>query len=117
MSRFWQYSFALAFLSLITGVLFVLRDVLDTTLVALLYLIPLGIITARWGLTPGITSALVTFFVFNYFFIQPFYSLTVHRPTDVVILVIFLVVAIVISQLVGRAQAGLVAATDREREA
>jgi two-component system sensor histidine kinase KdpD len=35
----------------------------------------------------------------------------------VVILVVFLIVAIVISQLVGRAQAGLAAATAREREA
>lgn len=117
MSKFWQYILALIFLSAITGVLFILRDVVDTTPVALLYLIPLGIITARWGLAPGIASALLTFFAFNYFFIQPYYSLAVHRPSDVVILIIFLVVAIVVSQLVGRAQAGLAAATAREREA
>ena len=117
MSRFWQYILALTFLSATTAVLFILRDMIDTTLVALLYLIPLGIITARWGLAPGIASALVTFFAFNYFFIQPYYSLAVHRPTDVVILIIFLVVAIVVSQLVGRAQASLAAATAREREA
>lgn len=117
LSRFWQYILALAILSATTAVLFILRDVIDTTLVALLYLIPLGIITARWGLVPGIASALLTFFAFNYFFIQPYYSLAVHRPTDVVILMIFLVVAIVVSQLVGRAQAGLAAATAREREA
>jgi two-component system sensor histidine kinase KdpD len=43
--------------------------------------------------------------------------LTVHQPVDVVILVVFLIVAAVISQLVGRAQAGLAAATAREREA
>jgi two-component system sensor histidine kinase KdpD len=117
LSKFWQYILALIFLSAITGVLFILRDVVDTTPVALLYLIPLGIITARWGLAPGIASALLTFFAFNYFFIQPYYSLAVHRPSDVVILIIFLVVAIVVSQLVGRAQAGLAAATAREREA
>ena len=74
-------------------------------------------ITAFWGLGPGITSAVITFLSFNYFFIPPYYTLTVHRPTDVVILVMFLIVAIVISQLVGRAQAGLAAATAREREA
>ena len=77
----------------------------------------MGIITAYWGLGPGITSALITFLTFNYFFIQPYYTFTVHRPTDVVILVVFLIVAVVISQLVGRAQAGLAAATAREREA
>src|SRR6185503_11031488 len=78
---------------------------------------PLGMITALWGLGPGITSALITFLTLNYFFIQPYYTLTVHQPTDIVILVVFLLVAVVISQLVGRAQAGLAAATAREREA
>ena len=65
--RFWQYILATIFLAIITGILFALRDLLDTTLVAFLYLIPLGIITARWGLGIGITSAIVTFFTLNYF--------------------------------------------------
>lgn len=109
----------LAFLliAFITALFFGLRDELDTTLVALLYLIPLGMITAQLGLGPGITSALITFLTFNYFFIQPYYTFTVHQPTDIVILVVFLIVAVVISQLVARAQAGLAAATAREREA
>ena len=116
-SRLRQYLVAFLLIAAVTAAFFLLRDVLDTTLVALLYLVPLGIITARWGLAPGIISAVITFFAFNYFFIQPYYTLAVHRPTDVVILVIFLVVAVVISQLVARAQAGLAAATAREREA
>jgi len=116
-SRSSQYLLAVGFISLATAILFPLRQALDTAVVALLYLIPLGLITAYFGLGPGITSALATFFTFNYFFIQPYYRLAVHRPTDVVILVIFLIVAIVISQLVGRMQAGLSAATAREQEA
>jgi two-component system sensor histidine kinase KdpD len=112
-----RYLLAFGAIALVTGFLFVLRDTLDTALVALLYLIPLGLITVYLGLGPGITSAFLTFLTFNYFFIQPYYRLTVHRPSDVVILVIFLIVAIVISQLVGRMQASLAAATAREREA
>jgi two-component system sensor histidine kinase KdpD len=116
-SRSSQYLLSFGFIALVTVILFPLREYLETALVALLYLIPLGLITAYFGLGPGITSALATFLTFNYFFIQPYYRLAVHRPTDVVILVIFLVVAIVISQLVGRMQASLAAATAREREA
>lgn len=117
-SRSWRYLLAILIVAVVTAIFYILRDVLlDTTLVALLYLIPLGVITAYWGLGPGITSALVAFFALNYFFIQPYYTLTVHQPVDVVILVVFLIVAAVISQLVGRAQAGLAAATAREREA
>ncbi|MFT3894367.1 MAG: DUF4118 domain-containing protein [Anaerolineales bacterium] len=117
LSQSWKYIVALGLIATVTAILFILRDLLDTTLIALIYLIPLGTITARWGLAPGIASAVATFFAFNYFFIRPYYTLAVHRPTDVMILIIFLVAAVVISQLVGRAQAGLAAATAREREA
>lgn len=117
LSRLWQYLLAFVLIASVTAVFFLLRDALETTLIALLYLIPLGMITVLWGLGPGITSAVITFFTFNYFFIKPYYTFTVHRPADVVILVVFLIVAVVISQLVGRAQAGLAAATAREREA
>ena len=117
LSRFWQYLLAVGLIALVTTAFFTLREALDTTLIALLYLIPVGLITALWGLGPGITSALISFLTFNYFFIQPYYTLAVHRPTDLVVLVVFLIVAVVISQLVGRAQAGLAAATAREREA
>ncbi|HEY3474372.1 MAG TPA: ATP-binding protein, partial [Anaerolineales bacterium] len=111
------YLFSFVLVASITVLLFILRDELDTTLITLLYLIPLGMITAQFGLGSGITSALITFLILNFFFIEPYYTFTVHKPTDIVILVVFLIVAVVISQLVGRAQAGLAAATAREREA
>jgi len=116
-SRSGQYFLAIGSIALTTAIFFTVREALDATVVALLYLIPLGLITAFWGLAPGITSALITFLTFNYFFIPPYYTLAVHRPADVVILLVFLVVAVVISQLVGRMQESLVTATAREREA
>jgi two-component system sensor histidine kinase KdpD len=112
-----QYLFSIALIALTTLFFFALRDFLDTTLVALLYLIPIGVITTYGGFTPGIASALLSFFTFNYFFIKPYYTLAVHRPLDLVILIIFLVVSVVLSRLVGRAQTGLAAANAREREA
>ncbi len=116
-SRPAQYLLAIGLMAAVTAVFYTLREGLDTTVIALLYLIPLGLITAVWGLGPGITCSLLTFLTINYFFIPPYYTLAVHRPTDVVILVVFLVVAVVVSQLVGRMQSGLVAANAREREA
>ena len=116
-SPIWHYIFSSILIAITTALFYSMREFLDTTLVALLYLIPLGLITAFWGLGPGISSALITFLALNYFFIPPYYTFAVHRPTDVVVLVVFLVVAGVISQLVGRMQASLLAANAREREA
>ena len=84
---------------------------------ALLYLLPVGLSAAYWGLGPGVLTAVWTFLAFNYFFIEPRFTLVVHRTEDTLVLLVFLVVAVVISQLVGRAQAGLAAAKAREREA
>jgi len=117
-SRFFlNYLLGLLTFSVSTGILYLLRDILDTPLIALLFLLPVGLNTAFWGLGPGILTALSAFLGFNYFFIQPYYTFTVHQTSDVVVLIVFFVVAIVISQLVGRAKAGLAVATAREREA
>jgi len=116
-SPVWQYFLSGVLIALTTFLFYVLRDLLDTTIVALLYLIPIGVITTFAGFAPGITSALLSFLTFNYFFIKPYYTLAVHHPLDLVVLIVFLVVAVVLSQLVARAQAGLAAANAREREA
>ena len=117
MFNFWNYLRSFILIAFVTAIFFAFRDVLDKTLIALIYLIPLGFITAFWGFGPGITSAVLTFITFNYFFIEPYHTFAVHNPSDVVILIVFLIVAVVVSQLVGRAQAGQAIATAREREA
>ncbi|HXD11369.1 MAG TPA: ATP-binding protein [Anaerolineales bacterium] len=112
-----NYMLGLLFFSAATGILYLLRDILDTPLIALLFLLPVGLNTAVWGLGPGILSALSAFLCFNYFFIRPYYTFAVHQTSDLVVLIVFFVVAVVISQLVGRARAGQAAATARESEA
>jgi two-component system, OmpR family, sensor histidine kinase KdpD len=112
-------SFLQAMLTVIvtTAVLYLLRLYLSTPIIALLYLLPVGVSTTVWGLGAGITAAVAAFFTFNFFFLLPYYSLTVHQTQDLLVLFIFLVVAVVISQLVGRAQKNLIKAQTREYEA
>lgn len=107
---------ALAATLLITLVLYPFRKDLSTSTVALAYLLPVLISTTLWGLGPGIVSAFVAFLAYNYYFLKPYYTLRVHASQDLLALGIFLVVAVLISQLVGRAKAGEEAATQREHE-
>lgn len=107
---------AFGVIALITLALFPLRAWLSTSTVALLYLLPVLISTTLWGLWPGILSAFIAFLAYNYFFLTPYYTLIVHQSQDIVALVIFLGVAVLISQLVGRAKAGLAMAVRRESE-
>jgi two-component system sensor histidine kinase KdpD len=100
-----------------TLILYAARSALGPALVPLLYLLPVGLSAALWGLTAGIVAAFAAFMAFNYFFIQPLFTFSVHQTGDLTVLLAFFAVAIVISQLMGMAQSGLAAAKAREREA
>jgi two-component system sensor histidine kinase KdpD len=117
MKRVQQYLFSVALIALSTAVFYLLHDYLNTTIVALLYLIPIGFITGLGGLKAGVSGAVFSFLTLNYFFIQPYYTLSVHQPADLVVLTVFLIVAVVLSQLMGKTQASLTAANAREQEA
>ncbi len=86
---------------------------LGEAVIALLYLLPIGWATAEWGQIPGICGAVSAALAFDFFFITPFYTFTVGRLEGWLVLIIFLIVAVLI---VGRIQAGLTQAQDRERE-
>ncbi len=90
------------------------RDVLGEGVIALLYLVPIGWSTTRWGQLPGLSAALTAALAFDFFFIPPFYTFAVGSLEGWLIIVIFLAVAAVI---VGRIQYGLHRAHVREREA
>jgi two-component system, OmpR family, sensor histidine kinase KdpD len=111
-----SYTFAASIVVASTLVLFIFREQLNTSTVALLFLVPVLISTILWGFGPGILSALIAFLSYNFVFLLPYYTFVVHESQDVVALAIFLVVAILISQLVGRAKSGLQLAIAREQE-
>lgn len=100
----------------VTVVLLIFRDGLQIATVALLYLLPVGACAALWGLGPGIISALMSFFLLNYFFLPPYGTLIVHKSQDILVLFVFLVLTVSISQLVGSMTRSLAIAQDREHE-
>ncbi len=109
-------AFAVTLAALTTLLLFSIRATLSTSTVALVYLLPVMVSTVFWGLWAGIICAVVAFLAYNYYFLPPFHTFIVHDSQDIVALVIFLVIAVLISQLVGRARTGLAAAMARESE-
>jgi hypothetical protein len=55
------YILAIGLIFVVAVVFQDVRDTLDTALIALLFLIPVGLSTAIWGLGPGIASGLAAF--------------------------------------------------------
>jgi two-component system, OmpR family, sensor histidine kinase KdpD len=102
---------------LVTVVMDRWRNLLEPSISALIYLLMVVIGTTVWGIGPGLVAAFASFFAFNYFFIAPIYGFDLTRIQGIVELVIFIVIAVITSQLVRRAQAGRAEAQSREQEA
>jgi K+-sensing histidine kinase KdpD len=61
-----RYFLAVLLVAVVTAAFFTMREALETSIIALLYLLPVVLITVLWGLRPGITTAALAFFAFNY---------------------------------------------------
>ena len=55
-----------------------------------------------FGIWPAIYASLLSFAVYNFFFIPPLYTFTIAEPYELLALVIFLVVAVVSAAMAGR---------------
>lgn len=113
------YILTVVFSFVTCAVLFAINNLtpINKTTVALIFLLPVGLSATFWGLLPGTLAAFACFLTFNYFFIQPIGTFTVHDSEDFIILMAFLGVTIVFSQMVGAIKRNLAAATHHENEA
>lgn len=90
---------------------------LKIQIIELIYLLPVLLATVLWGLTPGIAAGIAAFLVFNFFHIEPYNTFLVHETQDIITLIIFLFVAITLSQFIGKARESTRVARLREWEA
>lgn len=103
-----------------TGLIFLqseLPDWFNLPLVAIVYLLAINLATQTAGFGAGVIAAIASFFGLNFFFIDPRGSLLVSNFTDLLLLAIFLIVALVNNQLLVQAQRRAIEAAQRERDA
>ena len=112
-----RFIYSIFVVAAFTLVLWIFRSYLSIQVIALLFMMPVLLSTRLWGLIPGILAAMLCFLSFNYFFTIPYFTLMVHQTQDFLALIVFLIISVVISQLLGQDQESLAAATAREREA
>jgi two-component system sensor histidine kinase KdpD len=102
---------------LVTLLLKWLEKYLEIQIIAMIYLVPVLICTVIWGLASGLLAGLLSFISFNFFFIQPFYTLHIYKTQSLITLIIFLIVAVVLSQFIAQAREAARLAKTREWEA
>ena len=113
----WPYLQVLVGIVLTTALLFLVKPWISPASLALLYLLPIGLGASYNGLGPGLFAAFLAFLAFNFFFVEPLYTLLVHRTQDLIGLFVFLGTAFAIGRGFGMARQNLEKAQAREHEA
>jgi K+-sensing histidine kinase KdpD len=102
---------------LITGIFYQLRlypTIPNISIVYLLLILPLASLRGRY---PAILAAIVAVLSFDFFLVPPLYTFTIARTEEWIALIVFLIIAVAISQLAAITRQSAEVARRREREA
>jgi PAS domain S-box-containing protein len=94
-----DYIAALAGIGAVTAICAPFRDALNTTTMALAYLLVVLLVATAWGRRPAFLASLAAVACFNFFFLPPVYSFTISDSQNGVVLAAFLITAAVAGQL------------------
>jgi K+-sensing histidine kinase KdpD len=108
----------LAFMSVgaVTGLMLLLDREIAANLIPIAYLIPVIFAATRWGIWPATLASVVAMAAADFFFTTPRYSFWMDDPQQVIDLLLFLVVALVSSNLASRLRQETERLRRREKE-
>lgn len=99
---------------LATAVGFVLRPLVSSTDIAMVFLLAVTISAVRYGTRPAVIASVLSIALFDLLFVLPYYTFAVADVSYVLTFAVMLTVALLISRLAARVQAQTVAARERE---
>lgn len=109
------YLRGLAYVSFAVPFGMMLARFLDVRNIALVFLMAVLASAVNGGLWPALLASVAAALAFNFFFLEPLYTLTINDPESVIAFLFFLGVAFVASNLAGRVQRQAVTARQRAR--
>ncbi len=72
-------------------------------------------VSVRYGLWPSLLASVVASLCYNFFFLPPLYTFTITDPTNVAAFVLFVLIAILVSNVAARVRTQAIAAAGRMR--
>jgi two-component system, OmpR family, sensor histidine kinase KdpD len=87
---------------IVTAGMLLLERSVAFRLVPIAYLIPVIVAATQWGVWPATLASIAATAASDFFFVLPLYSLRIDDPQDAVDLLLFLIVALVSSNLASR---------------
>jgi two-component system sensor histidine kinase KdpD len=107
---------ALFLVALTTAVAVLLRHYLGIMRGSVLYLVPVMLAGYQLGVVPALITAVLGVILSGYLFFAQLYSFKVAEPQEILNLVLFMIVAVVVSHLASQAKRHTLIARKRERE-
>lgn len=108
--------FSLMGVGLVTAILFLFDNTIALSLVPIAYLIPIIAAATRWGIWPATAASIASVGAADFFFFNPLYSFRIDDPQEAIDLLLFLVVALVSSNLASRLRRETEILRRREKE-
>jgi two-component system sensor histidine kinase KdpD len=112
---FGHYLWSSLYVAVALGIGTALSRFLDVRNIALVFLMAVLASAMGGGLWPALFASVVGALVFNFFFLEPRYTLDIGDPESVVAFAFFLGVAVIASNLAGRVQRQAVTARQRAK--
>jgi two-component system, OmpR family, sensor histidine kinase KdpD len=107
---------AILLIAVTTAVALLLRHTLGILRGSVLYLVPVMIAGYQFGVVPALLTAVAGVVLSGYIFFAQLYSFRVASPQEILNLLLFMIVAVVVSHLSSQAKKHIVIARKRERE-
>ena len=111
------YAIALGGVAAMSLVIGAVIAVFGITRVSILYLIVVLAAATRLGRGPAVAASLAAFLLYDWFFTEPYHQLTIRDPEEWISLGLFLVTAVITSELAANERRRAEEAERREREA
>jgi two-component system sensor histidine kinase KdpD len=89
----------MAAVAVVTTVLIPARERINSTSVALAFVLAVLLVATLLGSRPALVTSLLAAFSLNFFFLPPYYTLTIAGPENWIALAVFLIVALTVGQL------------------
>jgi len=104
----------LGLVAILTAVLFALVWQIGLAHGSVVFLVPVVIAATRWGIVSAVVAAICGVLASAFFFYPPLYSFRIKDPQEVIDLILFIFVAVAVSQLATRLKWQLEMARQRE---
>jgi K+-sensing histidine kinase KdpD len=106
--------FSLLSVAAVTGVVFALRPVAPVLSLGVLYVFAVLPVAVLWGLAYALPVSLLSMLTFNFLFLPPLHTLALRDSENWVALAVYLVTAVVVSELAARSRRRGAAALEAE---